>query len=54
MLSIKSEHCSPHGKEAVALLAKLLRVQTNHLNQDDLQEIHAIKKKNLQITVVWK
>lgn len=54
MLGVKSEHNAPQGKTAVAILAKLLRVQTHHLNQDDLQEVYAIKHRNKKVSIAWK
>jgi len=54
MLGVKSEHNAPKGKAAVTILAKLLRVQTQHLSQSDLQEIHAIKNRSKKISIIWK
>lgn len=54
MLGIESEHNIVHGKIAVSILAKLLRVQTNKLNQEDLQEISAIRnRRDKNIGIIW-
>jgi len=53
MLGVKSEHDAPHGKAAVAILAKLLRIQTNHLNKDDLQELHNIEHRRKTVSITW-
>jgi len=31
----------------------LLRIQTNHLNKDDLQELHNIEHRRKTVSITW-
>lgn len=58
MLGIRSDHSPLKGKEAMKVMSKLVRVQTNNLNEEDKKELASIKAFNKKykggVTIVWR
>ena len=48
MLGVRDNHAPLKGEAAKRVLAKLVRVQTGNLNEEDKKEIKAIEQSNKQ------
>ncbi len=56
MLGVRDNHAPLKGEAAKRVLAKLVRVQTGNLNEEDKKEIKAIeqRKREAKWNITWE